>query len=91
MCFVLSQEVYHCLTEKNTTIYTVSYLVLITSSFGTNALFMPFKHPPPLFFNKINFPIQVIKQYLFVFNFVLYATYILKIEQQNDILPQKCC
>ena len=57
MCFVLSQEVYHFLKETFTTIYTVSKLVLITSSFGTNALFMPIKNsPPPHLFNEIYFP-----------------------------------
>ena len=58
MCFVLSQEVYHFLKEKFTTIYTVSRLVLITSSFGTNALFMPIKHSNPPFFNEISFPVM---------------------------------
>ena len=57
MCFVLSQEVYHFLKEKVSTIYTVSLLVLITSYFGTNALFMPIKHRPP-FFKEINLTVM---------------------------------
>ena len=56
MCFVFSQEVYRFLKEKFTTIYTVSLLVLITSSFGTYALFMPIKHPTP--FNEMNFAVM---------------------------------
>ena len=53
---------------------------------------MPIKHNPP-FFNKINFPVMYNLRYeaIYVCLQLCYIRYILKIEQQNDILNQKCC
>ena len=53
---------------------------------------MPIKHPP-FFLNEINFPVMYNLSYLaiFVCRQLCFIRYILKIEQQNDILPQQCC
>ena len=53
---------------------------------------MHIKHPPPPF-NEINCPVMYNLSYLalFVCLQLRFIRYILKIEQQNDILPQQCC
>ena len=54
---------------------------------------MPIKHSPLLSFNGINFLVMYNLSYeaIFICPQLCFIRYILKIEQQNDILPQKCC